>query len=57
MHAAELIGVGRTSLFSNHLSVFGVLLSAAVVGESFGIYPAVVLVLVLGGMMMAEQVS
>ena len=57
MHAAELIGAGRTSLFSNHLSVFGAFLSVAIVGESFNLYPAVVLVLVLGEIMMAEQVS
>ena len=57
MRAIEMVGAGRAALFTNLLPVFGALLSVAVLGEPFGIYHAVALIMVVGGIMIAEQVT
>jgi len=57
IRAIELIGAGRASLFTNLLPVFGALLSVLVLGEPIGLYHAVSLLLVVGGIMIAEQVT
>ena len=57
IRAIELIGASRASLFTNLLPVFGALLSVLVLGEPFGLYHAVSLLLVIGGIMIAEQVT
>ena len=57
IRAIELIGASRASLFTNLLPVFGAFLSVLVLGEPFGLYHAVSLLLVVGGIMIAEQVT
>ena len=50
----ELIGANRAGLFINLVPIFGTLLSVLIVGEDFQFYQAVALVLVLGGIGLAE---
>jgi drug/metabolite transporter (DMT)-like permease len=55
MRGVELIGPGRAGLFVNLVPVFGAFLSVALLGESFAPYHGVALVLVLGGILLAER--
>ena len=50
----ELIGANRAGLFINLVPIFGTLLSVLIVGETFQLYQAQALVLVLGGIGLAE---
>jgi drug/metabolite transporter (DMT)-like permease len=50
----ELIGANRAGLFINLVPIFGTLLSVIIVGETFQLYQALALVLVLGGIGLAE---
>ncbi|WP_214476892.1 DMT family transporter [Mesorhizobium sp. dw_380] len=51
----ELIGANRAGLFINLVPIFGTLLSVLIVGETFQLYQALALVLVLGGIALAES--
>jgi len=51
----ELIGGNRAGLFINLVPVFGSLLAVLLIGELFYIYHAIGLVLVLGGIVLAEK--
>jgi drug/metabolite transporter (DMT)-like permease len=55
MRGVELIGPGRAGLFVNLVPVFGAILGVAILGEPFRWYHAVGLVLVLGGIWLAER--
>jgi drug/metabolite transporter (DMT)-like permease len=55
LRGVDLIGPARAGLFVNLLPVFGALLSVAVLGEAFGTYHALGLVLVVGGIFIAER--
>lgn len=55
IRGVELIGANRASLFINLVPIFGTLLSIAVVGETFHAYHAVALLMVLGGIWLAEH--
>jgi drug/metabolite transporter (DMT)-like permease len=55
LRGVQLIGPARAGLFINLLPVFGALLSVVIVGEPFGLYHAVALGLVLGGIYVAER--
>jgi drug/metabolite transporter (DMT)-like permease len=55
MRGVELIGPGRAGIFVNLVPVFGAFLSVVALGEHFAPYHAVALVLVLGGILLAEQ--
>jgi drug/metabolite transporter (DMT)-like permease len=50
----ELIGANRAGLFINLVPIFGTLLSVLIVGEEFQLYQGLALVLVLGGIGLAE---
>jgi drug/metabolite transporter (DMT)-like permease len=50
----ELIGANRAGLFINLVPIFGTLLSVLIIGEQFQPYQAFALVLVLGGIALAE---
>lgn len=54
VRGVELIGASRAGLFVNLVPVFGMLLSLLVLREEFHLYHAVALVLVLGGIWIAE---
>jgi drug/metabolite transporter (DMT)-like permease len=51
----ELIGANRAGLFINLVPIFGTLLSVLLVGESFEYYHLMAMVLVLGGIWLAEH--
>ena len=55
MRGVELIGPGRAGLFANLVPVFGALMAAGILGEAFAPYHGVALVLVLGGIWLAER--
>jgi drug/metabolite transporter (DMT)-like permease len=54
MRGVDLIGPGRAGLFVNLVPVFGALLAVVLLGEPFGWSSAASLVLVLGGIFIAE---
>ena len=55
MRGVELIGPGRAGLFVNLVPVFGAILGVAILDEPFRWYHALGLVLVLGGIWLAER--
>jgi drug/metabolite transporter (DMT)-like permease len=55
LRGVDLIGPARAGLFVNLLPVFGALLSVALLGEAFGAYHALGLLLVVGGIFIAER--
>jgi drug/metabolite transporter (DMT)-like permease len=54
MRGVELIGPGRAGLFVNLVPVFAAILAVLILGETFAIYHAVALALVLAGIALAE---
>jgi drug/metabolite transporter (DMT)-like permease len=55
MRAIELIGPGRAGVFVNLVPVFAPLLAVLVLGERLALYHGLALVLVLGGIWIAER--
>ncbi|MGO4704956.1 DMT family transporter [Microvirga sp. 2MCAF38] len=55
IRGVELIGPARAGLFVNLVPVFGALLAVAILGEPFASYHAIGLVMVLGGIWLAER--
>lgn len=55
MRGVELIGPGRAGLFMNIVPVFSALMAVALLGEPFTAIHAVALVLVIGGVVLAER--
>lgn len=51
----ELIGSNRAGLFINLVPIFGSLMSIALLGESFHFYHAAALLMVMGGIALAER--
>ena len=51
----ELIGANRAGLFANMVPIFGTLLSILILGEAFRFYHAAAMVLVFGGIWLAER--
>jgi drug/metabolite transporter (DMT)-like permease len=51
----ELIGANAAGLFVNLVPIFGALLAVLILGEHFQVYHAIALVLVLGGIMVAQR--
>lgn len=54
MRAVELIGAGRAGLFTNLMPIFGAGLAVLILGETLAAYHIVALVLVIGGILLAE---
>lgn len=54
IRGVELIGPARAGLFINLVPVFGAGLAVMLLGEPFGLHHAIALVLVLGGIALAE---
>lgn len=57
VRGVELIGANRAGLFINMVPIFGTLLSIGLLGEAFHLYHAAALVLVFGGIWLAENSS
>ncbi|MCD2180151.1 DMT family transporter [Rhizobium sp. C1] len=55
VRGVEIIGSNRAGLFINLVPIFGMLLSIGLIGEPLHVYHIVSLVLVLGGIVMAER--
>ncbi|WP_439497930.1 DMT family transporter [Bosea sp. (in: a-proteobacteria)] len=55
MRAVELIGPGRAGVFVNLVPVFAPLLAVLIIGEQLALYHGLALVLVLGGIWIAER--
>lgn len=53
--AVDQVGPGRAGVFVNLVPIFAAVLSVAVLGEAFHLYHALALVLVLGGIAIAER--
>lgn len=54
VRAVEMIGSNRAGIFINFLPVWGALLSVIILGETFHVYHAVALVMVVAGVLLAE---
>lgn len=57
IRAIEIIGPGRAGVFVNLVPVFAPILAVLILGEPFGLYHAVALALVLGGIFIAERLG
>ncbi len=55
IRGVELIGANRAGLFMNMVPIYGTLLSVLIIGEAFHLYHAAAIVLVLGGIWLAEH--
>lgn len=55
VRGVEIIGSNRAGLFINLVPIFGLLLSIGVIGEPLHLYHVISLVLVMGGIVMAER--
>lgn len=57
VQGTQIVGANRAGLFINLIPVFGTLMSILVLGEQFHAYHAVALVVVLGGIAVAERMG
>lgn len=55
MRGVDLIGPGRAGVFANLVPIFAAILAVLILGEPFGLYHAMALGLVLGGIGLAER--
>ena len=55
MRGVELIGPGRAGVFVNLVPVFGAIMAVALLGEPFAAYHVVALILVVGGIAIAQR--
>jgi drug/metabolite transporter (DMT)-like permease len=55
IRGVHLIGSNRAGIFINLVPIFGTLLAILFLGEAFHLYHAVAIVLVLGGIWIAEH--
>jgi drug/metabolite transporter (DMT)-like permease len=56
VRAVDLIGPGRTGVFVNLVPVFAAIMAVALIDEPFAAFHAVALVLVIGGIWLAQRV-
>jgi drug/metabolite transporter (DMT)-like permease len=57
LRGVDLIGPGRAGVFVNLTPVFAAILAVSLLGEPFAIYHAVALLLVLGGILLAQRLG
>jgi drug/metabolite transporter (DMT)-like permease len=57
LRAVELIGPGRAGVFANLVPVFAPVLAVAIIGEQVALYHGLALLLVLGGIFIAERLG
>ncbi|MFC7396262.1 DMT family transporter [Chelatococcus sp. GCM10030263] len=55
IRSVQLVGPNRAGVFTNLVPVFGIILSVLMVGEAFGLYQALAVVLVVSGILIAER--
>ncbi|MEM8648229.1 MAG: EamA family transporter [Pseudomonadota bacterium] len=52
-----MYGPNRAGLYLNLVPIFGALLAVLILGEAFHVYHAVALVLVIGGILLAQHLA
>ncbi|HEY6520947.1 MAG TPA: DMT family transporter, partial [Roseiarcus sp.] len=57
MRGVELIGPGRAGVFVNLVPVFGAIMAVVILGEPFALYHVLALLLVVGGIIIAQRSS
>jgi drug/metabolite transporter (DMT)-like permease len=57
MRGVELIGPGRAGVFVNLVPVFGAIMAVVILGEPFALYHVLALLLVVGGIAIAQRSS
>jgi drug/metabolite transporter (DMT)-like permease len=57
MRGVELIGPGRAGVFVNLVPVFGAIMAVAILSEPFALYQVLALLLVVGGIAIAQRSS
>ncbi len=57
MRGVELIGPGRAGVFVNLVPVFGAIMAVGILGEPFAVYHVLALLLVVGGIAIAQRGS
>ena len=57
MRGVELIGPGRAGVFVNLVPVFGAIMAVGILGEPFAAYHVLALLLVVGGIAIAQRGS
>jgi drug/metabolite transporter (DMT)-like permease len=57
MRGVELIGPGRAGVFVNLVPVFGAIMAVVILGEPFAVYHLLALLLVVGGIAIAQRGS
>lgn len=57
MRAVTIVGPGRAGIFTNLVPVFGALFAVVLLGEPFHLYHVAALVLVIGGILIAETIG
>jgi drug/metabolite transporter (DMT)-like permease len=55
LRGVDLIGPGRAGVFANLVPVFAAILAVALLGEPFAVFHAIALVLVIGGIWLAQR--
>jgi drug/metabolite transporter (DMT)-like permease len=55
LRSVDLIGPGRTGIFLNLVPLFSAIMAVGLLGEPFAPFHAVALVLVLGGILLAQR--
>ena len=55
MRGVELIGPGRAGVFVNLVPVFGAIMAVVILGEPFAVYHVLALLLVVGGIAIAQR--
>lgn len=55
MRGVDLIGSGRAGVYINLVPVFAAILSVLLLGEAFYVYHAIALLLVIGGILLAQR--
>ena len=57
MRGVELSGAGRAGVFVNLVPTFGAIMAVVILGEPFAAYHVVALILVVGGIAIAQRGS
>ena len=57
LRGVDLIGPGRAGVFVNLVPVFAAILAVALINEPFALFHAVALVLVIGGIWLAQRTA
>jgi drug/metabolite transporter (DMT)-like permease len=55
MRGVELIGPGRAGVFVNLVPIFGAIMAVVILGEPFALYHLLALLLVVGGIAIAQR--